>query len=86
MGSVDSQVSVPTIVNSTNFEHLLRNSKSLPKIDLRTNAWRLVDYEFDSFNAVFSFTLEACCDPDGSNRHGLLPFHSEKTTFLSHDI
>ncbi len=37
-------------------------------------------------NALFSFTLEACCDLDGTNRHGLLPFYSEKDSFLSHDI
>ena len=37
-------------------------------------------------NALFSFTLEACCDPDGTNRHGSLPFYFEKDLFLSHDI
>ena len=37
-------------------------------------------------NALLTFTLEACCDPDGSNRHGLPPFYSEKDSFLSHDI
>jgi hypothetical protein len=38
-------------------------------------------------NALFSFTLEACCDPEGSNRHDSLPYlYSEKDTFLSQDI
>ncbi len=37
-------------------------------------------------NAIFPFILEACCDLDGSNRHGSLPFYSEKDPFLSHDI
>jgi hypothetical protein len=37
-------------------------------------------------NALFSYNLEACCDPDGTNRHGSLPFYSEKDSFLSHDI
>ncbi len=37
-------------------------------------------------NVLFSFPLEACCDPEGTNRHGSLPFYSEKDSFLSHDI
>jgi len=37
-------------------------------------------------NALFSFTVEACCDPDGTNQHGSLSFYSEKDSFLSHDI
>jgi len=64
----------------------VRKSKRLPNTYLRTNAWRLLDSEFDSLNILFSFTLEACCDLDGFNRHGLLPFYSEKDSFLSHDI
>jgi hypothetical protein len=30
----------------------------------------------------FLFTLEACCDPDGVNRHGSQPFYSEKYSVL----
>ena len=86
MGAVDPQLIVPTIVNSTNSEPLMRKSRRLPKTHLHTNPWRLIDSEFDySLNAIFSFTLEACCDPDGSIRHGsLLPFYYEKDSFLSH--
>ena len=87
MGAADSQVPIPTIVNSTDSEpHVPKAKKTLLKTYLHTNARRLIDSEFDSSNAIFSFTLEACCDPDGSNRHGLLPFYSEKDYFLSHDI
>ena len=86
MGTVDPQVPVPTTVNSINSKPLLRKSKRLSKTHLHTNAWRLFDSEFDSLNALFSFTLEACCDPEGTNRHGSLPFYSEKNSFLSHDI
>ncbi len=86
MGAVNPQVPVPSIVNSTDFEPHLRKSKRLPKTHLHTNAWRLVDSEFDSSNALFSLYLEAWCDPDGLNRHGLLPFYSEKYSFLSHYI
>jgi hypothetical protein len=86
MGAMDIQVPVPPIVNSTNSESLVRSHMRLPKINLHTNAWRLVESEFHSLNALFSFTLEACCDPDGSNRHGLLPFNSGKDSFLTHDI
>ena len=69
MGAVDSQVRVPSIVDSTNSKHHVQRPKSHSKTILYTNAWRLVDSEFDSFNAVLSFTLEACCDPNGFNRH-----------------
>ena len=86
MGAVDSQVLVPPIRNSTNSEPHVRKSKRLPKTNLHANAWRHVDSEFDSLNALFSFTLEACCDPNGSNRHGLLPFYSEKNSYLSNDM
>jgi hypothetical protein len=64
----------------------VQKSKRLPKTHLHTNAWRLIDSEFDTLNALFSFTIEACCDPDGTNRHGSLPFYSEKDWFLFHDM
>ena len=83
---MDSQVTVPTIINSNNSEHLVRKAKRLPKTHPHTNAWRLVDSEFDSLNAIFSLTLEACCDPKGSNQHGSLPFYPEKDSFLSHNV
>ena len=86
MGAADSQVFVTTNVNSINSEPLVRKSKRLPKTHLHTNAWRLIDSEFDTLNALFSFTVEACCDPDGSNRHVSVPFYSEKDSFLSSDI
>jgi hypothetical protein len=37
-------------------------------------------------NALFSFNLEAFCDPYGFNRHCLLHFHFTKDSFLNHDI
>ena len=86
MGAVDSQVSIPTIVKSINSKTLLQKSKHLPKTHLHTNAWRLIDSEFDSLNALLCFTLEAYCDPDGTNRHGSLPFYFEKDSCRSHDI
>ena len=86
MGATNSQFSGPTTLNSLNSEPPVRKSKCIPKTRLHTNAWRLIDYEFDTLNALFSFTVEAYCDPDGSNRHGSLPFYSEKDSFLSHDI
>ena len=64
----------------------MRNPKRLPKKHVHTNAWRQDDSEFHSLDALFSFTLEAWCDPNGSNRHGLLPFYSEKESFLTRDI
>jgi hypothetical protein len=86
MGAVDSQVCVPLIVNSTNSWPPVRSSRRLPKTHLHTNTWRLAEFEFDSLNALFSINLEACYGPHGSDRHGLLPFYSEKYSFLSHNI
>jgi len=86
MAGVDPKVPFPSVVNSINSKPLVRKSKRLPKTHLYTNAWRLIDSELDSLNALFSFTLEECYDPEGSNRHGLLPFYYEKDSFLSHDI
>jgi hypothetical protein len=83
---VDSQVFVPSIENSTNSKPLVRRPKSQSKRNPYTNAWRLVDSEFDSLNALFSFTLEVCRDPDKFNKHGLLPFYSEKDSFRTRDI
>ena len=86
MGAAYSQVSFPTTINSINSEPLVRKSKRLPKTHLHTNEWRLIDSEFDTLNALFSFSVESCCDLGGTNRHGSLPFYSEKDSFLSHDI
>jgi len=86
MGAVDPQVSVPTTVKLINSKTLVQKSKRLPKTYLHTNAWRLIDSEFNTLNALFFFTIEACCDPYGTNRHGSLPLYSEKDSFLSHDI
>ncbi len=86
MGAVNSQISIPTTVKLINSEPPVRTSKCLPKTHLYTNAWRLIDSEFNTLNALFSFTVEVFCDSDGTNRHGSLPFHSEKDSFLSHDI
>jgi len=65
MGTVDFQAYAPPIVNSTNSEPPVQNSKCRPKTHLHTNAWRLVDSELDFLNALFSFTLGACCDLEG---------------------
>ena len=82
MGAVDDpQASVPTTVNSINFEPPVQKSKRRPNMHLHTNAWRLIDSEFDSLNALFYFTLEAYCDPDGTNRHGSLPFIQRRISF-----
>ena len=35
---------------------------------------------------MFSFTVEACCELDGTNRLGSLPFYFEKDSFLPHVI
>ena len=67
---MDSQVSPSSIVNSTNYKPRVQRPKSHSKTNLRTNAWRFIESEFDSLNALFSFILEACCEPNGFNRHG----------------
>ena len=64
----------------------MQRPKRLQKTNLHTNAWRLSNSEFHSLNALFSFTLEACCDPEGLNRHGLLNFFPEKDFCLTHDV
>ena len=84
MGAVDYQVTVPAIVSSNNSEPHVRKPKRRPKTHLHTYAWKLIDSEFDSLNAIFYFSLEACCDPAGSNRLSL-PFYAEKDSFLSRD-
>ena len=67
MRAVDSQVHVPLIVNLIYPKPHVRSSKRIPKTHLQTNAWRLFASEFDSLNALFSSTLEACWDRDGAN-------------------
>jgi len=51
-----------------------------------SNAWRLIDSEFDKLNVLLSFSLEACCDPEGKNKHDLLPFYFENDSFVSHEV
>ena len=86
MGARESQVPIPPIINSTNSNPYVQRPKRLQKTNLHTNAWRIVDSEFHCLSALFSFTLEACCDPNGLNKHGLLPYYSEKDSFLTHVI
>ncbi len=49
----------------TNLFCIVQNA--LTKINLRTNAWGLIDSELSAFNTLFSFILEACCDPEELN-------------------
>ena len=87
MGTVEHNVTVPTLVKP---QLVINGSSKRPKraskTNLLSNAWRLIDSEFDKLNVLFSFSIEACCDPEGKNRHGMLPFFSEKDSFLSHDV
>jgi hypothetical protein len=88
MRAVTIQVPVPPIVNLTNSSNKpsTRRLKRLHKTNLHTNAWRLIDSKFPTINNLFSFSLEACCDPKGCNKHGLLPLYSEKVYFLTRVI
>ena len=59
--------------------------KRRKKKDAVPNAWRLIDTEFDTLNAEFQFTVEACCDENGLNSHHNLPYCSSKNSFMDHD-
>ena len=83
---MDSHVHVPVIVNSTKCEPNAQRPKCLLKTNLHTNIWRLVDSEFHSLNVLCSSNLEAWCDLERLNKHGLLLFYSEKDSFLTLDI
>ena len=50
---------------------------------LYSNALRLVDSEFDKLNSLFVFSLTACCDPEGTIKHGVLLICVEKDSILS---
>ena len=85
MGAVNN-VSVPTHVNLQPLKVSSKRAKRTLKTNLTSNAWRLIDSEYDKLNVLFSFSLEACCDPKGENRHGMLPFYSEEDSFLLHEV
>ncbi len=85
METVDTDDNVPVVDSSTS-KRSVKRIRSAPRTNLHCNAWRLIDSEFSNLNTMFSFTLEACCDPDGKNKHGSLPFYSENDSFLSHDV
>jgi hypothetical protein len=87
MGTMEHNVTVPTHVNP---QSVIKGSSKRPKRTSKThipsNAWRLIVSEFDKLNILFSFAIEACCDLEGKNRHGMLPFYSERFSFLSHEV
>ena len=87
MGTIENNFTVPTYVKQ---QPAIKGSSMRPKraskTHLLSNAWRLIDSEFDKLNVLFSFSIEACCDPKGKNRHGMLPLCSERDSFLSHEV
>jgi hypothetical protein len=59
----------------------LNQKKILP-----ANGWRLSDIEFEKLNSLYNFEVEGCCDPSGLNRHGKLPYYSERNSLLDNDV
>jgi hypothetical protein len=87
MGTLENNVTVPTHVNPQSvIKGSSKRLKRASKTNLLSNAWRLIDSEFDKLNVLFSFSIEACCDPEGQSRHGMLRFYSERNSFLSHEV
>ena len=85
MGTIENNVIVPSHVKPQSaIKSYIKRPKRASKTRLLSNSWRLIDSEFDKLNVLFSFSIEACCDPEGKNRHGMLPFYSERDSFLSH--
>ena len=60
--------------------------KKRKKKDAIPSAWRLIDSAFDELHSEFHFTLEACCDDDGLNRHHELAYCSSKDSFLDKNV
>jgi hypothetical protein len=87
MGTVEHNVTVPTLVKPQSvINGSFKRPKRASKTNLLSNAWRLIDSQFDKLNFLFSISIEACCDPEGKNKHGMLPFYSERDSFLSHEV
>jgi hypothetical protein len=76
---VEDNVIVPSHVKpqSAN-KSSIKRPKRASKTNLLSNAWGLIDSEFDKLNVIFSISIEALCEPEGKKRHGMLPFYSEK--------
>ena len=50
-------------------------------------AWRLADSYYDELNSECNFTVEACCDQQGMNRHNAsLLYYSSENSFLDSDV
>jgi hypothetical protein len=87
MGIIDNDVIVsPCVKPHYSITSNIKGPKCASNTKLYSNAWRLIDSEFDKLNALFSFTLEECCDPERKNKHGLLPFYFENNSLLSHEV
>jgi hypothetical protein len=85
--SVEHNVIVPSHVKPQSaIKSYIKRPKRASKTRLLSNSWRLIDSEFDKLNLLFSFSIEACCDREGENMHGILPFYSEKDSFLAHEM
>jgi len=79
VGTVENNVIVPSHVNpQSDIKGSSKRPKHTSKTYLPSNAWRLIDSEFDKLNVLFSFSIKACCDLEEKNRHGMLPFYSER--------
>ena len=87
MGIVDNDVIMPSYVKPQScIKRYIERLKRASNTHLFSSACRFIDAEFDKLNALFSLSLEACCDTEGKNKHDLLYFYSENDSFLSHEV
>jgi hypothetical protein len=88
LGAVNIAITEPLNVSLRNpilkryVERFKRTSNSTS--DLYWNVWKVIDPAFEKLNSLLYFSLNACCDPEGTIKHGLLSIYVDKELFLSH--
>jgi len=87
VGAVENNIIVlSTLKPQSAIKMSIKRSKRASKTNLLSDVCRLIYSIFDKLNVLFPFSLVACCDPEGKIKHGMLPFYSEKNSFLSHEV
>jgi len=87
MGTVDINVKVPSSIKPhPSVKSYIKRFKRAANTNLYSNAWKLIYSEIEKLNVLFSFSLEACCDPKGKNKYGPLPFYSQNDSFLPYEV
>ena len=87
MGTVENNVIVSSHVKpQSTIKGSIKRPKRTSKTHLLSNAWKLIDSEFDKLNFLFSFSIETYCDLEGKKAWDVTFYYERLDSFLSQKV